>query len=225
MSVENLKITARLRSPLVGDPPFLDALLTYELAFKMNTFESEKFNKSTPIEKFKRLPIPITQFGINGMQVNSCSDPIYIIKSEWHDTLSKRFETDVLSLLIDSSKRRNIVPGSGHLRSRWLPLHAKLVDKIVWFARGDAKECTRILQGITSIGFYRKIGYGLIAKWDIEVVKDNYSIIADIGKRILMKTVPSGNDLKNVDGYRIGYGACTPPYWHNSNFRTVAVPC
>jgi CRISPR type IV-associated protein Csf3 len=226
MSIENLKITATLRSPLVGDPPYLDALLTYELGFKMHKFEDMKFNKSTPIEKIERLPIPLTQCEINGVKVNSCSDPIFIIKTEWHDKLSKRFETDRLSLLIDPNKRKNITPGTGHLKSRWQPLHAKLVDKIVWFARGDAKECRRLLKGIVSLGYYRKIGYGLVAKWEVEETEksDNFIFGKYENKKILMKTVPIGNDLKYTEGYRISYGACIPPYWHNGNFREIAIP-
>lgn len=221
MSINNLKITATLRSPLVGDPPYLDALLTYELGFKMHRFEDMKFNKATPIEKFERLPIPLTQYEVNGVKVNSCSDPIFIIKTEWHDKLSKRFETDRLSLLIDPGKRRNITPGTGYLRSRWQPLHAKLIDKIVWFACGDAKECRRLLKGIVSLGYYRKIGYGLIAKWEVEKIENNYSILAD---NKIMKTLPISDKIKNYEGYRISYGACEPPYWHPGNFREVVIP-
>lgn len=227
MSIENLKITATLRSPLVGDPPYLDALLTYELAFKMNSFESRKFNKSTPIEKFQRLPIPLTQYEINRMKVNSCSDPIYFIKTEWHDKLSKRFETDKLSLIIDPEKRKSITPGSGYLRARWQPLHAKLIDKIIWFARGDAKECRRLLKGIMSLGYYRKIGYGLVAKWEVEINQNEDSdfIFANCdSKKVLMKTVPIGDDLKHKEGYRLSYGAVIPPYWHPGNFREIAIP-
>ena len=221
MSIENLKITAFLKSPLVGDPPYLDALLTNELGFKMHKFEEMKFNKATPIEEFKRLPIPLTQYEINGIKVNCCSDPIFIVKTEWHDKLSKRFETGRLSLLIDPAKRKSVTPGTGHLRSRYSPLHAKLIDKIVWFARGEARECRRLLKGVVSLGYYRKIGYGLVAKWEVEAVENNYSIFA--GKRI-MKTLPACNELKDSEGYRLSYGACLPPYWHNENFREIAIP-
>jgi hypothetical protein len=226
MSIENLKITAILKSPLVGDPPYLDALLTYELGFKMNSFSSRKFNKATPIEEFKRLPIPLTQYEINGVKVNNCSDPIFIIKTEWHDKLSKRFETDKLSLLIDPTKRKNIVPGSGHLRSRYNPLHAKLIDRVVWFARGDGKECERILKGIMSLGHFRKIGYGLIAKWRIEELQGKFDCIITnfSGKKFLLKTVPFGDDLKYTEGYRKSYGSVIPPYWHPGNFQDIAVP-
>lgn len=223
-TTENFKVTAYLKSPLVGDPPYLDALLTYELAFKSNKFESQKFNRATPIEEFNRLPIPISQYDINGAKVNSCSDPIFIIQTEWHDKLSKRFETDKLSLLIDPVKRKNITPGSGHLRSRYNPLHAKLIDKVIWFARGNINECERLLKNIISLGYYRKIGYGLIGEWEFEVVKDNNSIFSKSGGKILMKTVPIGDDLKYIEGYRISYGAYIPPYWHPGNFKEIAIP-
>ena len=223
-STENFKVTAYLRSPLVGNPPYLDALLTYELGFKMNSFKSKK-NKSTPIEEFKRLPIPISQYDINGIKVNCCSDPVFIIQTEWHDKLSKRFETSRLSLLINPEKWKAITPGSGHLRSRWQPLHAKLINKIVWFARGNPKECERLLKNIISLGYYRKIGYGLIAGWEFEIIRDNHSIFSKAGKKILMNTVPAGDDLKYIEGYRLSYGACTPPYWHFDNWKKVAIPC
>ena len=221
MSINNLKITATLRSPLVGDPPYLDALLTYELGFKMHKFENMKFNKTTPIEKIERLPIPLTRFEISRVKVNSCSNPIFTIKTEWHDKLSKHFETGKLSLLVDPDKRKNITPGTGHLKSRWQPLHVKLIDKIVWFARGDAKECRRLLKGVVSLGYYRKIGYGIVAKWEVEKIEKNYSVFAD---NKIMKTLPIFDKIKNYEGYRIGYGACTPPYWHPKNFKEIAIP-
>lgn len=219
-SVKNFKITAYLSSPLIGEPPYLDALLTYELAFKMRE-KSLKYNKSTPIEQFKRLPIPLTQFDINGIKVNSCSDPIYKINTEWHDKIAKRFETDKLSLYIELSKRRTINIGGGYLRSRYNSIHVKLIDKVVWFGRGAMDNCFRLLKNIISIGYYRKIGYGIISKWEIEECEKNYSIYFDNN---LMKTVPFGEDLINKKGYRKSFGACIPPYWHNENFIEIAKP-
>jgi CRISPR type IV-associated protein Csf3 len=123
--------------------------------------------------------------------------------------------------LIDPVKRKTITPGTGHLRSRYSPLHAKLIDRIVWFARGDKKECKRLLKGIISLGYFRKIGYGLVAKWEIEIVENDYSVIAN---NRIMKTLPVCEHLKKFDSYRLNYGSCVPPYWHAGNFREIAIP-
>jgi len=225
MSIENIKITAYLKSPIVGDPPFLDALLTYELAFCINN-KSNKYNKSTPIKNFERLPIPLVEFDIGNEKVNSCSNPIYKITAEWNDKFSKRFDTCFLSLLIDSDKRKTINTGGGYLRSRFQSIHVKVIDKVIWFARGDKEECQKLLNRIISIGYFRKMGYGLIAKWNVEKIKENNSIfVYDSGKKILMKTIPKNGTLKNLFGIRYGYGAFKPPYWHPQNQKEIVIPC
>lgn len=225
--INNLKITAVMGSPLAGEAPYLDALMTFIIAFKSNKFESRKWNKATPLSEFQRLPIPLTEYDINGMKVNSCSDPILSYNiAEWHDYLTRRFETDKLSIIIDPSQRKNITIGGGYLKSIRKPIHLKNIDKIVWFARGNIGRCRITLKHINSIGYYRKIGYGIVSKWIVEEINSNNFIFSTMGnKKILMKTVPAGDDLKNIDGYRMGFGACLPPYWHGQNQREVAIPC
>ena len=225
MAIENFKIICYLNSPLVGDPPPLDSLLTYELAFLVNE-KSKKYTKATPLSEFKRLPIPLTEYDIGSYKVNCCSNPIYKIDAEWNDKFSKRFETDMLSKFIDPKKRKTINIGSGYLRSRFQALHAKIINKVVWFARGDSDEAFRILKNINSLGYFRKMGYGIVAKWEVEKIKDNYSIfVYDSGRKILMKTLPDCEETEKMVGFRYGFGAYKPPYWHNENQGKIIIPC
>ncbi|MGD8707070.1 MAG: hypothetical protein PVI88_00115 [Nitrosopumilaceae archaeon] len=226
MAIENFKVTAYLVAPVVGEIPPLDSLLTYQLAFYMNTFKSKKYTKATPITEFERLPIPLTEYDVGGDKVNCCSDPVYIIETEWHDKLAKRFETDMLSTIIDPLKRKTINIGGGYLRSRFQTLHAKIISRVVWFARGDSEQALRLLKYVNSLGYFRKIGYGIVNKWNVEIIKENFSISARCsGKKILMKTLPVCDATRNMDGIRYGFGAYKPPYWHPENQCEVVVPC
>lgn len=224
----NLKITAIMASPLSGGAPAFDALLMYILSFKSNNIISRKWSRSTPIEEFDRLPIPITEIDINGIKVNSCSDPILSYKiAEWNDNLTNRFETDKQSLLVNDKYRKTILVGGGPLKRVKKQMRVRAIDKITWFVRGNPEKIRELLNESVCIGYNRKIGYGIVSEWLIE--KDNAEnkcIFAKMGnKKILMKTIPLGGDLKNIGGYRIGYGACTPPYWHPQNFQEIAIPC
>jgi len=226
--IRNLKITAHLISPLIGAPPFLDALLTYVLAFKLDNFESQKMNKSTPINQFKRLPIPITQYDLGNYKINACSDPIYKIESEWEEKITKRFETDKLSLIINPEKRKTISIGGGYLRSKFIGIYAKIITQIIWFARGEQTELERLLNNVNSIGYFRKIGYGLVDRWIVEEHAPTNFIFSKEklnDKKILMKTIPICKDIKDIIGCKKSFGAYKPPYWHPGNFMEIFSPC
>ena len=59
MSLKNWKLTINLISPLAGDPPALDAILEYELAFRLGSKHSKKMTRDTPLSEIKRPGIPI----------------------------------------------------------------------------------------------------------------------------------------------------------------------
>lgn len=221
----NLKITANMGSPFCGDPPLLDSLLIYILSFKMGKLSGKKFLKSTPLSEFEHIPIPVNYFTLNNLRIYRCSNPIYKIQTEWHDRQGYKFETDKLSLLIRPDKRRALSISSGVYKSRFAPVHVKLVDKIVWFVNGDLKECKRLLKDVKFVGFYRKIGYGFVTSWEVEEIDDDLSVYAkgdDI--KILMRTLPIEKQ-DEYTGFKIGYGAVNPPYWHPKNQREIIIPC
>jgi hypothetical protein len=221
----NLKVTANLGSPLCGDPPLLDSLLTYILSFKMKKVSGKKFLRSTPLSEFENIPIPINYFMIQNLKIYRCSNPIYKIYTEWHDRHQYRFETDKLSLLIKSDKRRVLSIGGGVYKSRFAPIHVKLIDKIIWFVNGNFEECQRLLKDVNFIGYYRKIGYGFISSWEIEKIEDDLSVYAKGNNiKILMRTLPIEKQ-NEYTGFKIGYGAVNPPYWHPKNQREIIIPC
>lgn len=224
----NLKITAYLVSPLSGEAPPLDALLTYQLAFLSNEFKSKKYTKQTPLSEFKRLKIPLCEYDINGEKINTCSDPIYKIEYEWHEKIAKRFETDKLTLYLNEKYRKNFNTGSGIYKSLFKSIHVKKINKIIWFARGGLEGIKYILSKINSLGYHRKIGMGIVAKWKVEQIKySNFITIKNGNNKILMKTIPygDGKNIENLEGYRIGFGAYKPPYWHPENQFKILIPC
>lgn len=226
--LKNWKVSAWLASPLAGDAPALDAILAWELAKRMGMKHHNKTTRATPIDEILDVPIPLAKRDISGDVVYCCSNPIVPEPTapEWVERTTKRFDTSEIALLLDPSQRKNLLTASGPYKSRYAPVRVRLVPRVCWFVRGDRKEMNKLLKSVYAIGSHRNIGYGLVWKWEYEEVEADYSIYAMCrGKPVLMKTIPLGDGVENVCGYRRGYGAYRPPYWHPERQREVAIPC
>ena len=225
--IGNWKVTAWLSSPLAGEPPYLDAILEGEMAFRLGKKHHNKLTRDTPLTEITRVPIPLAKRTIAGRDVYACSNPIIPTpNSEWVDRSSKRLDSDMIALLLSPGERKSIGTTSGSYKQRYAPIRIRLIDRICWFFRGDKYEVRRILKSVFAVGQYRKIGYGIVHSWEYEEIEKDFSIFADEGtNRILMKTIPAGNEVKNVIGYRLGFGGVCSPYWHPENYMEIAVPC
>jgi len=60
-TIKNWKVTARLASPLAGEPPMLDAILVWELAKRLGMKHSKKMGRWTPADEIKEVPIPLAK--------------------------------------------------------------------------------------------------------------------------------------------------------------------
>lgn len=224
--IKNWKITCFLLSPLCGDPPNLDALLEYELARRLGYKHSNKLTRNVPLSEIKKPPIPLAKRTVAGHDIYCCSNPIIPKpKAEWSDHQSKRFDTDMVALILHRSQRKKLLTSSGPYKSRFSPIRIRLIDRIVWFARGDRGEINKLLKKIVALGHCRNIGYGTIDRWEYEEVDANNSLYASYkGKKIVMKTIPV-EAARNYYGYRKSYGGAFPPYWHPETNQEIAIPC
>lgn len=225
--IDNWKISAYLRSPLAGDPPKMDAILEYELALRLGMKHARKLTRDVRLADVERVPIPLARRTIDSIDVYCCSDPILSpVLSEWTDHSAKRFDSDLIVLMLREDQRKNLLTSSGPYKSRFAPIRVRLVECVTWFARGDRKEINKLVKKIVALGKHRSIGYGLIDRWEYERMDEDYSIFASLkGQRVLMKTLHVGDHLEGVKGYTKYFGAAFPPYWHPENYREIAVPC
>jgi hypothetical protein len=227
--IKNWKATAWLSSPLAGEPPYLDAILEWEMSFRLGYKRHAKLTRDTPLSEITRVPMPLAKRTIAGHDVYCCSDPIlpHPLGPEWVDRLAKQIDADFIAQLLAPKEQKNISVTSGPYKARYAPVRVRLVDRVCWFFRGNEREIRRILKSVFTIGKYRGIGYGIIDRWDYEDMGENdYSIFAPSKNgKILMKTIPYNSNLENVSGYKVSFGGGKPPYWHPENYMEIAVPC
>lgn len=221
----NFKIICELCSPLCKEPPQLDSLLYSELIYKQGLCKNEeKLSKGDPIDKIKKIRIPLTSILFNNVPIYFCSDPIYKIEYEFRKDYTYHINPE-LSFLLSNQERRSILTASGIYKNRRLPIRLYIIDKIVWFCNGTKNSVLNILKNITSIGTLRKQGFGRISKWHVEDIKDDYSFfVKKENKRVLMKTLPKELLQEDMIGYSIKYGSFSPPYWHPGRFTNIIYP-
>lgn len=226
--VRQLKVTAHLISPIIGDVPHLDSLLENEMAQRLGV--AAKFHRGDAIPPPGVIHIPMLR-GAFGSEphIARCSSPIYRTDHEYVERFAKRLATDHSALLADD-ERRVLPVGNGTYKSYRLPLKVQCVSRVVWFCRGHRRPIKSLLRSVKSLGRKRSIGYGRVAKWDLEMIEGDYSWFApatnDSESVVLMRPLPWSDQLPaNLIGHRRGFGACAPPYWHPSRFAEIVVPC
>jgi len=223
--MRNWMITAWLCSPLAGEPPYLDAVLEGELARRLGYLRNHKLTRDTKLKDIDKPPIPLAKEEIGGKAVWCVSDPIIPNPAaEWHDKQAKRFDTSQ-SLLVAPEYRKKLLTSSGPYKQRYAPIRARLIESITWFARGDRKGLNKLLKKVPALGKHRNTGYGRVWKWQYEEVGSDYSLYATRqGTPVLMRTMPLGEHLAGVGGYRKSYGGGWTPYWHPDNYTEIAIP-
>jgi hypothetical protein len=226
--LKNWKLTVKLLTPIIGEPPFLDALLMEEMAFRLgNNSGGEKLTRSTDKRDFKDIPIPLCKKTLNGFDVYRCSDPICkVIYSEMHHH-SKRFDCDEAAQLLYPSERKSILTSSGPYKMRYTPELVNTVPQIVYFFRGDRVEVNKLLKAKKYIGKKRNVGYGWVDSYEFDEQEEDLSMVYTVNEEnYLMKTIPAnhGMGIKFCNA-RGTFGACVPPYWHPQNQMDIIKPC
>lgn len=229
MAIKNWLVICELISPLCGEPPFIDSLLEYELSMRLGMKHARKLTKNIPLSQIERPPIPLARRTICGNDVYCSSNPIIgNVFAEYTERQSKRFDTDLVSGMLDKKTRsKKLLTASGPYKSRYVPLRIRVIDNIRWFVRGDRKQINKLLKKIVALGHGRGYGYGQIAGWSfVEYEKDNSIFAEHKGKNVLMKTLRiEATTAARSTGYRRSFGGAYPPYWHPETFCEVGIPC
>jgi hypothetical protein len=223
--LNNWRLTINLVSPLAVAPPALDALLMYEIMFRMSLNHAERVTRGVSLKQVKKCGcLPLSRITIAGVDVFRCSNPIYKIEHEYHEHQAKRFECDKMSLLLKESERKSLLIASGPYKMRFVPVKCMVVPKVVYYFRGDRIEVNKLLKGVPAIGKLRNIGYGVVGGLEYDEMEEDYSVFVKQGEqKLLMRTIPLIED-KMIIGARRFYGACKPPYWHPDNYMEILEP-
>lgn len=233
MKYEPIKITAHMAGSICGDPPMLDALLEFVMAFHAPSIAKARGRNITihprgqPVTEIGTLPIGVARATVDGLPVPCCSSPIFS-EPLWEGTahVHKRWGDDRDAL--DPSRRGVISTTSGALKGYRLPFRLRFFEKIVWFAVGNAAYIRRRLKKVVYLGKKTAYGHGRVLGWVVEPHSCDLSWFAESeGKRVLMRPLPFSDLLRvgNLAGFRQDYGSPCPPYWQRSLYRDIVVPC
>lgn len=223
-----LKVTAEMSGPAADYLPQLDALLI-EAACHAGMVPREKIpTRRKPAPDPLDCPdIPLLRREVGGWPVFCCSLPIARPSPARTAHFGKRIETSRAGLL-DPAERRVVVSSNTWTKSYRLPVSVLTPPSIVYFAVGDAAGLRDLLNRILQVGRIPRHGWGRVKRWRVEGCDADYSWYAPDadGRRVLMRHMPLCPDLPgDLDGWRQGYGAVCPPYWHSDRHTERVEPC
>lgn len=219
-----LKITANLATPIAGDVPFLDAIIEWEMSQRQGL--AYKIQRHQPAPPYGEIHIPMLRRRIGGVLVPCCSAPICSPEIETVEHCAKRLAVEH-SGLVAGDKRRIVATGNNAYKSYRLPLHLRIVHRIVWFAIARRRHVLKLLKSVQSLGRKRSYGYGRVDRWEAEYVDQDWSWFASCDQgQVLMRPLPLCEALPDdLIGSRPDFGAVAPPMWHPDRYLERVVPC
>lgn len=234
--VRPLKVTAHLASPLAShEGPMLDSILEWIVSFHMCSIQKSKNGVRHRIEPRARgqevsepgkVPIPIARDHRSWKHpIPLCSSPIFSKPLfDCVEHFGKILSIENAPLLAPEATR-NIATTGGTYKSYRLPLRIRGIERAVWFCVGHRRQIVDRLKKVESIGKKTSIGYGRVARWEVENIGEDWSWFApsDNG-RVLMRPLPAEIVPKDIVGARTWYGAPVPPYWQRSNMTEIMQP-
>lgn len=100
--------------------------------------------------------------------------------------------------------------------------------KIVFYAVGHKNEIEELLSYITAVGKKPAMGWGIVEKWEVEEIPENYSTWhPEFGLMRPIEFDKSG-EIAELSDYKEKYPVMMygikPPYWKHKNLRVCYVP-
>jgi len=143
-------------------------------------------------------------------------------------------EFDIDALRSGGANKINVTSGS--FKGMRLPKRVIAVERVVWFAvaRADgAKNSGHVsrlrsrLRRVKALGAKWDIGFGRVARWEVEKIDEDWSWFADHGDdRVLMRPMPVCDELPDdLTGCKRWFDRPCPPYHDKSTACEVVVPC
>jgi CRISPR type IV-associated protein Csf3 len=237
--MQPLKVTAYVAGSIAIARPediALDGLLSYQ-ALRRH-FGDDFYNLPDAKEclHFARLPLamrgspsPLMVHAVTGMKwieqasglgdtslwYWACSRAQIEVKGRDTQYWNKRFDTQ--SALSDhinfGGKVEKIIIEAGRYKAYHMPLPTLVTDKVTWYADGDMHQIADLLCPISAMGKKRAQGQGMILRWEIVPIAEDYSEWKDDK---LMRPIP-GPLAKDITPLDLQYIAFRAPQWHSAN--------
>lgn len=232
-----VKVTAHLVSPLAlspdGQAPFLDAICEFVMASRMRSIHESSNGRhkldfvrrrGQEVETPGQIPIPIARRFVDGLPIPLCSAGIYAETPQRVEHYSRRFPTEMASLL--SPDDRGVLQATGGpFKSFRLPLRIVDADRVVWFAvlcESPTRLRSLLTKHVACIGKKTSQGFGVVWRWEVEPIEHDWSWFAD---GVLMRPLPVSVAPTDLRGFRRTFCGVCQPYWQRSLFREAVTPC
>lgn len=226
--MQPLKITAHMGSAIaVYDnwSPSMDSLLEWLLLDRLNlTMPNPSLEQVKSTRSIVDSKMPLLKGEIQGEWYWKTSSPCYRIASEFTDKFRKRWDSHDSNLNWGKRKAKWDT-SQGSEKSYDLPLYCRNTSSIAWYAVGDKAGIKDLLQDCTHIGKKRSYGNGLILKWEITEIEEDWHLWK--GDK-LMRPAPyrvlfSYPQLLKNDPVLLNWG-WRPPAWLHSNKELCIMP-
>jgi CRISPR type IV-associated protein Csf3 len=215
-----LQITAHLAFPLgVTDnfSPKIEGIIEYSVRESLGMLDPNPIR----LEDIRPVELPLQK---HSSGFYHCSSPHYLVERESQSRYRKRW--DYQERCLDWGNKKAKFSGSdGHFKAYDLPLFLSHTSRIDWYVMGDANEILLALNRITHIGKKRSLGNGLVERWDIKQIADDWSLCGNKGQ--IMRPIP-------VNIYQDVFNKPLPsdlvmtawrlPSWHIENQTLCVVP-
>lgn len=181
--MEPLKITAHMMSGVamnLAEGLSLDGPLLWAVVLDRHGDDALRASPSAAeIEEETATPDPNMPLAVHGDPAGtwcyavSHADLVGHVGSDvvyWH----KRFDDAMAAVALergalDMGRRRTIQTGSGEFRAYRMPLYLEVVERLEWYAIGDAAGIHDLLERhIRHLGKKHARGHGAVIAWDVE---------------------------------------------------------
>ena len=144
------------------------------------------------------------------------SFPIAKVKAFQNRTITKSF--DKVGFASTGGKISSAMEEikKGRYKAWFESFEAMIVDKVVYYVRGDIDVIYDLLKGLRYLGKKASIGMGKIKETIIEEIKDDYSLVQNNSP---MRNLPSIEKYNNLNNSSKVLMPLNPPYW--KNYRNV----
>ncbi|WP_220211498.1 hypothetical protein [Reticulibacter mediterranei] len=240
--MQPLSVTAYLAGSIALARPSdisLDGLLAYQVLRRHmgNDFYTHADGREVlcfarlPLEMRGEIPEAVSKLQTGDVWMNprqgiidqsfwywSCSSAQTVVAARQTQYWNKRFDTHpALSNHVDFGGRvEKVIIENGRYKAYHMPLSTLITDKIVWYAYGNLEEIRTLLTPITAIGKKRSYGNGMVMRWSVEPMEEDWS---EWKEQELMRPLPGATALHwaTRGAFDLEHRAFRAPQWHPAN--------
>lgn len=140
------------------------------------------------------------------------SFPIYKVKAFQNKTITKNFDKVGFALMGGKVNFAIEETGKGRFKAWFESFEAMVVDRVIYYVRGDIDTIYDLLKGLRHLGKKASIGMGKIKETSVEEINDDYSLIRN---NTPMRNLPSIEKYHNLNNSSKVLMPLNPPYWKN----------